>query len=410
MAHLRSGLKAGILLTVAAAAFIVPNSAASSYEILHKFKGRDGSMPEGGLVFDASGNLYGVTPFGGAQGDGVVFQVIHHTDGSWTERVLHSFSGLDGWGPFRESLIFDGARNLYGTTASGGTSYSGSGVVFKLAPNGDGSWTESVLYNFSGGSDGDGPLSGLTFDGAGNLYGMAGGGTGGTGVVFKLAPNTDGSWTESVVHNFDHDKDGEGPQAALIVDSAGNLYGTTFDGGPGLGGVVFKLSPELDGSWSETVLHSFSPGAGGYFPRCTLVFDKAGNLYGTTSAGGAQGFGVVFELVPDGRGGWTEKILHNFTGSLNGGTPFAGVSIDASGNLYGATTVGGSANLGVIYKMTPHGDGSWTYQGLHAFQGKPAGYPYDAPVVDKAGNLYGTAWECGKGIPACHGVVFKITQ
>jgi uncharacterized repeat protein (TIGR03803 family) len=408
--HAKSTLVAGVILVIAAAAFTVPHSAASTYDGLHRFKGPDGSMPQAGLIFDASGNIYGTTSTGGAHGMGTVFQLAPNPDGSWTERVLHSFNGLDGWYPFRGSLNFDGAGNLYGTTSLGGPHENDSGVVFKLTANADGSWTESVLHAFTGGGgDGAGPIGGLTFDGAGNLYGTAGGGVNASGVVFKLTANASGSWTESILYTFTGGHDGGGPEAALIFDSAGNLYGTATIGGLGFGGVVFRLTPQPDGSWTETVLHNFFAGAGGSVPRGGLVYDQTGNLYGTTAAGGTQGFGIVFKLVANVDGTWTERVLHSFTGSVDGSEPYAGLVFDTAGNLYGTTTAGGSANLGVVFKMTPNADGTWAYKGLHAFQGTPGGFPYGAPALDKAGSLYGTTWECGARIPACHGIVFKIT-
>jgi len=229
-------------------------------------------------------------------------------------------------------------------------------------------------------------------------------------VVFKLTPNASGTWTESILHSFTGGHDGGDPEAALIFDGAGNLYGTASSGGSGHGGVVFRLTPQLDGSWTETVLHNFFSGAGGGSPTGGLVFDQTGNLYGTTFAGGTHGFGIVFKLMPNVDGTWTEKVLHSFTGGVDGSEPYAGLVFDTAGKLYGATTAGGSANLGVIFKMTPNTDGTRAYQGLHAFQGTPGGFPYDAPALDNAGSLYGTTWECGAGIPACHGIVFKITQ
>lgn len=411
MQKAKSSLIVGIVLVVAAAAFTVPHSTAGTYQGLHRFKGPDGSMPQGGLIFDASGNLYGTTTDGGAHGMGTVFKLTPNADGSWTERVLHSFNGLDGWSPFRGSVIFDGAGNLYGTTLLGGPHENDSGVVFRLAPNADGSWTESVLHAFTGsGGDGSGPGYALTFDSAGNLYGTALGGVTPAGVVFKLTPNASGTWTESILYSFSDGNDGGEPEGALIFDGAGNLYGTGIGGGGrGSEGVVFRLTPQLDGSWTETVLHRFSVGAGGYVPRGGVVFDQTGNLYGTTAAGGTHGFGVVFKLVPNADGTWTKKLLHNFTGGVDGSVPFAGLTIDTVGNLYGATTAGGSANLGVVFKVTPNANGSWAFHGLHAFQGTPAEIPFDAPVLDQAGSLYGTAWACGR-VPACHGTVFKITQ
>ena len=202
--------------------------------------------------------------------------------------------------------------------------------MFKLAPNPDGTWTERVLYSFTGGADGLIPLAGLVFDAAGNLYGTTGyGGADGSGVVFKLAPNPDGTWTESVLYSFTGYADGSIPGAGLIFDPTGNLYGTTTSGGPFSAGecpagcgVVFKLAPNPDGTWTESVLHSFT-GADGQYPRAGLVFDVAGNLYGTTNGGGPDNDGVVFKLKPNLDGTWTESVLYSFKDGADGGFPVA---------------------------------------------------------------------------------------
>jgi len=253
------GATSAALLIVIAIAILVltPGAwAVSKYKTLYKFTGgKDGGAPHGDLIFDKAGNLYGTTFGGGAYGYGTVFKL----NATGTETVLYSFTGgTDGRGP-RAGLIFDQAGNLYGTAGS---------VVFKLAPNPDGSWSESVLHSFSG-TDGAGPYASLIFDQAGNLYGTTGwGGANGLGTVFELTPNSDGSWTESVLYSFcsltPMCGDGERPFAGLILDQAGNLYGTTFAGGTRghcsgrRCGVVFKLASNPDGSWSESVLHSFA--------------------------------------------------------------------------------------------------------------------------------------------------------
>jgi uncharacterized repeat protein (TIGR03803 family) len=416
MQKAKSSLIVRIVLLVAAAAFAVPNSVASTYKVLHKFTGSpDGSGPGGGLITEASGNLYGATTDGGASGYGTVFKLAPNADGSWTESVLYSFNPgfnfeLDGGVPLG-GLIFDGAGNLYGTTRLGGRGGpEGLGAVFKLAPNADGSWTESVLHYFTGGSDGGEPTSGVIFDGAGNLYGTTTLGVTIHGrlpaVVFKLTPTTSGEWTYSVLQSFTGGGDGGDLLGSLVFDAAGNLYGTAR-GGTAQGGIVFRLAPQLDGSWRETVLHNF-----GAEPSGSLVFDQAGNLYGTTFAGGSHGFGTVFKLTPNVDGIWPEKILRNFTGGFDGSKPGAGLVIDIAGNLYGSTSAVDSANFGVVFKMTSNVDGSWTFKALHSFQGTPAEYPSDAPLLDNAGNLYGTTGECGDrgGVHLCDGVVFKLTQ
>ena len=253
--------------------------------MLYSFTGSDGSEPFAGLIADSSGNLYGTTQSGGASGGhGVVFKLSP----SGTETVLHTFTGGSDGGIPRAGLIADTGGNLYGTTAGGGA--SNAGTVFKLSPSG----TETVLYSFTG-SDGSGPFAGLIADSSGNLYGttQSGGASGGHGVVFKLSPGG----TETVLYSFTGGSDGGTPRAGLIADSSGNLYGTTQFGGPGCGGVgcgvVFKLSP----SGTETVLYSFT-GSDGSGPFPGLIADSSGNLYGTTLSGGASGgHGVVFKLT-----------------------------------------------------------------------------------------------------------------
>jgi uncharacterized repeat protein (TIGR03803 family) len=282
--------------------------------VLHSFGvGHDGADPTG-LTFDAAGNLYGTTQYGGrgALGSGTVFKLTPNQDGSWTENVLYNFCSLmnclDGKDPYG-SLVFDQLGNLYGTTVQGG--FNELGVVFKLTPNGGGSWTERVLYRFCSLTkcrDGAGPYAGVIFDPAGNLYGTTdGGGTVGDGVAFRLMPNRDGTWTESVLHNFcslTDCADGQQPYGGLIFDQSGNLYGTTYYGGSvdyclqsGGCGVVFRLAPNPKAGWKETVLHAFvdHPGA---LPFESLTFDAAGNLYGTTLGDFAKTHGSVFEITP----------------------------------------------------------------------------------------------------------------
>jgi uncharacterized repeat protein (TIGR03803 family) len=257
------------------------------------------------------------------------------------------------------NLTMDAAGNLYGTTFDGGAYYYG--VVFKLAPNPDGTWTESVLHTFAGGADGAEPTAGLMFDAAGNLYGSTyNGGSdstscffGGCGVVFKLKPNSGGTWEEHILHTFDVGAGGTNPSGGLTFDAAGNLYGTT-SGNPN--GTVFKLAPNPDGTWVESTLYSFFDSAVGIYPNGGLAFDAAGNLYGTTSFGGDlksslcyPGCGTVFELAPT-SSGWSETVLRAFHGTAR--NPYAPVILDKKGNLYG-TTSGGTGNFGVVFKITP---------------------------------------------------------
>jgi len=342
-------LGAALLVVIIAIPALAPSAwAQSSYKTLHKFViGKfDGIEPAASLIFDQAGNLFGTTwDNGNACGCGSVFQLTPNPDGSWSNKWLHVFAGgSDGAGP-RASLIFDQAGNLFGTTFVGGA--NNLGTVFRLTPKSDGSWTENVLYSFTGGNDGAEPAAGLILDHDGNLYGTTSGyQTNGFGTVFKLTPKAGGSWMESVLYSFTGGNDGAEPFADLIFDKAGNLYGTTSGYSTSNLGTVFKLTPKADGSWTESVLYSFTGGNDGAEPFAGLIFDHAGNLYGTTTYGGDtacyQGCGVVFELTlhtKDGR--WKEKVLHDFTGGNDGAKPEADLIFDQTGNLYSTTQEGG---------------------------------------------------------------------
>jgi uncharacterized repeat protein (TIGR03803 family) len=290
-----------------------PDGEAWSQKVLYQFSGEDGQNPYGDLIFDTAGNLYGTTEAGGASGAGTVFELMPGTNGTWSEKVLYSFknNGKDGRGPVA-GVIFDKAGNLYGTTIYGGaytcnSTASDCGTVFELVAGTNGTWTEKVLHSFGDGAkDGYDLESGVIFDEAGNLYGtrFLGGATTcvpSCGTVFELTPRAKGSWTEKILHSFRGTNDGTQPQAGVIFDNKGNLYGTTLGGGSHLGGTAFKLGPHANGTWAETVLHNFGEGSDGYGPQYSLVINRSGNLYGTTCCGGAdptlQG-GILFEVTP----------------------------------------------------------------------------------------------------------------
>jgi len=413
VSHSRLLILLSILPVIVIGFFVAPGAPAQTkFKTLHTFTlGPDGYNPHASLIFDQAGNLYGTTELGGYYSDGTVFELTPGADGRWKEILLHTFGADDGAMPLA-GLIFDQAGNLYGTTSQGGSENGGG--VFKLAPNSDGSWTETVLHAFCSLDkcrDGAKPWASLIFDQAGNLYGTTVQGgpssecTYGCGTVFKLTPNQDGSWTESVVHNF-NGGDGAQPSASVIFDQAGNLYGTTAEGGSQDSGVVFKLAPNQDGSWRQSVLRNFSSGNDHdcRFPLAGLIFDQAGNLYGTTENGGAYDSGVVFQLTPNSNGIWKEKVLITCS-SENGMFPWAGLVFDQAGSLYGTTTEGGPANLGVAFKLAPNSNGGWDKTVLHAFRGHPEEHPYAGLTLDNAGNLYGTAL----GGDYSLGSVFEIT-
>jgi uncharacterized repeat protein (TIGR03803 family) len=282
--------------------------------------------------------------------------------------------------------------------------------------------TETVIYNFAAGHDGHTPQAGVVFDAAGNLYGTTIiGGTHNFGTVFELSPVAGGGWTETVIHAFTGGFDGGDPFAALTLDAAGNLYGITEVGGTHDNGTVFEFSPVSGGGWHETVLHSFTGGLDGQDPLGSLVFDAAGNLYGTAANGGAHGHGNIFELSPTSSGPWSETVLHSFTGGTDGGDPVSNLVFDAAGNLYGTTEGGGIAadcsfagrnGCGVVFELSPV-SGGWHETVIHAFHGTDGAFPLAGLAFDAAGNLYGNTFEGGTltDCPTYYGcgVVFELS-
>jgi uncharacterized repeat protein (TIGR03803 family) len=321
--------------------------------VLYNFgNGTDGSAPDTPIM-DAAGNLYGLTESGGLYGGGIAYELSPSQGGGWTETVLYNFSSGSDFGHGSYNLFRDAAGNLYATMLSGGT--YGLGMVFELSPSEGGAWTETVLWSFGNGSDGEAPESGVIMDAAENLYGTTvQGGTycpsiGGCGIVYELSPGEGGNWSETVLHNFNGD-DGLRPWASLILDAAGNLYGTTNQGGTYSDGTVFELSPN-DGGWIETVLHSFQfDGHDGLSPIAPLILDTTGNLFGTTMSGGMNDLGTVFELSAR-QGGWSEIVVHSF--GNDGEVGFGGVVMDRAGDLYGNTTAGGLYGYGTAFELTP---------------------------------------------------------
>ncbi len=311
-----------------------------------------GIQPEDSMIFDASGNLYGTTYLSGGSA-GVAFELQRQADGSFKELILCHLGEQGGGSLPVGSLAFDASGNLFGTVHSGGP--HGEGAVFELTPATGGTWTVSVPRSFGGPPDGHGARSNVIFDSSGNLYSTTfSGGAHSVGTVFELSPNGDSTWTETILHDFQKEVgDGYNPWAGLIFDSFGNLYGTTENGGA-QAGTVFELSPNGDNTWSEKILHKFGNGSDGKYPMANLVADAAGNLYGTTLEGGAYGFGTVFKLTPAAGGTWTETVLHNFGNGTDGKYPGYGALIfDHAGNLYGTTGYGGKYAAGMIFEITP---------------------------------------------------------
>jgi len=407
-----------MFVTLLLASVVVPaQSRAQTFKVVHAFHGAptDGAIPEAQLLRDAAGNIYGTTGAGGTGGGtgcqygcGTAFMLDKNGRRVW----LHSFNSKNGLGPMA-GLLRDKAGNLYGTTVLGGdtTCYSyGCGTVFKLDKTGK----ETVLHKFGGNPDGQFPEALLVEDSVGTLYVKTlEGGHYGYGTVFML----DQTGRGTALHSFGEGADGKLPYAGVIRDTTGNLYGVTGGGGAFAAGTVF----ELDNAGKETVLYDFTGGADGGFPVSVLLADRAGNLYGTTQQGGngecgGTGCGVVFELSPHSGGNWTERVLYVFCSLSNcadGERPIAGPLVrDAAGNLYGATFFGGASGEGVVFKLDLAGGETV----LHSFTGGLDGAgPWAGLARDKSGNLYG-ATEVGgdakcvveKNVPGC-GVVFKIT-
>lgn len=369
---------------------------AQTYTLLYQFKaGNDGTQPYAGLTIDTKRDaLYGTTYADGSFASGTVFKLA-----SSGESVLHSFTGTGGDGeyPFNGgNLALDVAGNLYGSTTDGGSYASGCGslgcgMVFKIDQTGH----ETVLYQFGNYPDGATPYGSLVADESNNLYGTtATGGTSGAGTVFEV----DQSGNETILYNFGSGADdGFEPFAGLVRDKEGNLYGTTLEGGPGGGGTVFKVNA----SGEETVLYGFGSASGdGILPWAGLTLDSKGNLYGTTDAGGANGRGTVFKISPKG----TETVIYSFGPAPDGNSPNEGdgVILDPAGNLYGTTSSGGSFGLGTAFKIDTNGKETI----LHSFSGKDGKVPAGGLSRDPKGNLYGAA--SGGGAYG-GGVIFRIT-
>ncbi len=386
---------------------------AQTFTVLHTFTGAgDGHAPYTGLTFDRAGNLYGTTT--DAYGPGTVFQ-MKRRNGSWVLNTLHTFSSSDGYLP-HGGVTFGPDGSLYGTTSTGGGSSCGGedvcGSVYNLRPPSRACastlcpWVFTKLYEFQGGNDAADPGHVKPiFDVAGNLYGttVEGGGLMNDGTVFELIPSGSG-WTESLLQtNMGN------PNSGLIMDRAGNLYGTSTSGG-----TVFELSLSGSGWTLQTLFRFPADGSDGTNPWGALIMDGAGNLYGTTNSDGPGGGGTVFEMSPSG-GGWTFSLLYSLAGRRNGG-PYESLAMDAAGNLYGTTVKGGPNECGNVFRLSPTPNG-WAYTDLHDFTCRADGQaPYGGPIVDASGNIYGTAAYGGMFGGDCNGpngigcgTVWKIT-
>jgi uncharacterized repeat protein (TIGR03803 family) len=383
-------------------------AAGQTAKVLYRFAGgSDGSDPEAGLVADHNGNLYGTTSTGGdgacSGGCGTVFELTPNPDGGWTETRLYTFTGSNDGAFPGTGVIFDRAGNLYGTTIHGGA--SGDGVVFRLSPTTQGDpWTQTVLYNFDGDRDGYYCFGGLVFDAVGNLYGAGFfGGPTGNGTIFQLVPPVQGAaWSLNVLHVFKGTTDGLDPYGALILDKQSSLYGTTHDG------KVFRLKPPSSGQTTRTLQVLYT--ASDQIDVGSLLFGKDGVLFGTTGLGGPAHRGKVFQLTPPAAGGrkWTATTIYQFSGQTDGEFALNGLIADRSGNLYGATQSGGTSNTGTVFKLSPPATpgGTWTETILHSFSGGSDGADPGAGLIfGRQGALYGTTQGGGT---SNNGTVFKI--
>ena len=375
------------------AAVVIPRAQAQTFKVIHSFTGgSDGGNPLDGFIADSAGNLYGTTNAGGASGYGVVFKITK----SGVQSVLYSFvGGTDGEFP-EGGLIRDKVGNLYGTTTAGG-GVENSGIVFMVSAAG----VEQVLYTFPGGTNGATPQAGLAIDAEGNLYGTTtAGGANGNGIVFKLTKKGT-QWTETVLYTFGTGADGAIPVAGVILRGT-SLYGTTSAGGAYGYGTIFQLT-RSGAAWTETIVHNFEDGDDGAVPYGGLIADKLGNLYGAATEGGSGGGGTIYELSPA-SGSWTFNVIYSNPGWGISGS-FRNVALDASGNLYGTTHCDGANDAGTIYKLTP-ASGSWTYTSLYVFEGGSDGlYSFSNPLLE-AGHLFGTTKQGGVD---GDGVVWEIT-
>jgi hypothetical protein len=405
------------LFSALAMALFVAQSHAATEKVLYAFNIADGESP-GGLVFDSAGNLYGVAFYGGSTacgggGCGVVFKLTPASNGDWTESTIYTFAGeADGSYP-SSPLIFDKSGNLYGVTYGAyGSGGIGSGTAYRLSPNEDGSWSFHLLYTF-GKKAGDGmqPYGPLVFDSAGNLYGATfTGGNLDVGTVFELSSELNGTWQETTLHSFIGGKDGSYPSSGVTLEN-GNVFVATESGGIGCHysygngcGVIAEFSPNEDGGWKESFPRRFTGSTIDGESPYALTFDTVGNLYGSAIGGTADycdgGCGLVYRMSEKPNGVWTFTALHNFNGGDGEGPDV--LLFGASGSVY-SEAGGGGVGMGLVFELNPAAN--WSETVLYEFNGAADGGQPSSLIYDGVGNLYGTTTFGGNGV----GVVFEVT-
>jgi uncharacterized repeat protein (TIGR03803 family) len=379
--------------------------------VIFSFNSIQGANSRSGLISDSAGNFYGTTTSGGAKSCGTVFELSKGSSGKWTETVLYSFVGCVQGQSVPQvpsgTLAIDKEGNLYGVWQG---FLQNTSLLFELTKATNGTFSCSVIHHFNG-NEGI-PNGDLTLDNAGNLYGTTfENSTGFDGEVFEFSRQPNGSWKETVLYSFNYSNGVSGPNAGVIFDSKGNLYGPGYFSGPGGFGGVYELSPQTNGTWTLTVVYNFTSVTGGG-PYSRLTFDTTGNLYGTANQAGPQFVGEVFKLSPTESGQWKECTIHTFASGSDGGYPQGTLVFDANGNLYGSTANGGlgcSKSLcGTVFKLTPRSDGTWKRTILHQFESASDGsQPQQGLLLDSLGHLYGTTFYGGGRYG--YGTVYEIT-
>src|SRR5213080_4600449 len=397
-----------IRAVAATAVFVLSlaTAAATTTNVIFSFEEDEGEYADTDLETDSAGNIYGTTVLGGDFGSGTVFK-LSRTPTGWVHTVLYSFtSGADGGEPYK-GVTVDREGNLYGTAVTGGSGSceGGCGVVYKLTNSG-GTWTQTVIHAFTGGDDGSGPGARVTVDPHGNVYGMTPtGGAFGLGTIYQLHPGANGNYTFKVIHSFTGGVDGSSGSAGKMILRNGHLYGAATTGGAFGSGTVFELRPTQAGEWDFKTLYSFQGQPDGVFPYGALLFDRSGNIFGTTYYGGVNGLGAVYQLAPRPIGEWRERVLYSFAGGGDGNSPISHLNFDSVGNLYGTTSEGGLGS-GTIFKLTRGPNGSWVESLPHLFQGPPdAAFPYSG-MINRAGSFYGATTHGGDNDD---GAIYKFT-